>query len=154
MLPGISCKDLRICIHEVLQPLKLWSLAAENLLLGTAAQESHMGQHLVQMGGGPAVSIYQIEPRTYENIVLNSDTYRRIGVKYGIKLPENVDMLIYDINAATLAARLFYTMIKERLPDANDLIGLAKYWKKYYNTPYGKGAEEEFIENYGRLVIC
>lgn len=42
---------------------RLWTEAAENLLIGTALQESGL-RHLRQMHGGIALSVYQIEPAT------------------------------------------------------------------------------------------
>jgi len=38
------------------------------------------------------------------------------------------------------------------LPNAEDIEGLAHYWKKYYNTVYGSGKVEEFVNNYKKYV--
>jgi hypothetical protein len=55
---GIRSYDLRqYVIRPTLQRLGLWSLAAENLLLGTAAQESKLGYYLHQLEG-PALGLY------------------------------------------------------------------------------------------------
>jgi hypothetical protein len=35
---------------------------------------------------------------------------------------------------------------------ANDIAGMARYWKRYYNTVHGKGTEAEFIKNYEELI--
>jgi len=37
------------------------------------------------------------------------------------------------------------------LPDAGDLGGLARYWKRYFNTPKGAGTAAGFIESYRRF---
>ena len=44
--------------------------------------------------------------------------------------------------------RVHYYRVSEALPEENDIEGMARYWKKYYNTPLGAGTEEEFIHNY------
>lgn len=147
-LPGLTKEELSVYIRRALIPKRLWSLAAENLLMGTCAQESHMGRYITQMGEGPARGVFQMEGATYESILAESDIYRRGG----IKLPKSVDTLIYDINAAIMSARLKYSMIPEKLPAADDIKGMARYWKKYYNTHLGKGTEDEFIHNYHKYI--
>lgn len=147
-LPGLIKEELQHYIRVALVPLHLHSKSAENLLLGTAAQESLMGRYVVQMGDGPARGIFQMEPITYDTILKYSDILR----KRSIKLPKSVDMLVYDIRAAVIAARLKYSMIPKVLPDADDVAELAKYWKKYYNTELGRGTVEEFIRNYEKFM--
>jgi hypothetical protein len=36
--------------------------------------------------------------------------------------------------------------------DATDVFKLAEYWKKYYNTPKGKGTVQQFIQSYNKYV--
>jgi len=55
----------REIIAPALRHIGMWSGAAENLLLGTAAVESRMGTYLRQVGGGPALGIWQVEPVTH-----------------------------------------------------------------------------------------
>ena len=49
----------------------LVSQEAENLLMGTAAQESALGEYIRQLGNGPALGIFQMEPETFDDIVRN-----------------------------------------------------------------------------------
>ena len=73
---SINVKDLKFkIIIPTLQFIGLYSESAVNLLLGTAAQESHMGTYLTQIKG-PALSIYQIEPKTHADIWKNYLSYR------------------------------------------------------------------------------
>lgn len=66
---SINCEQLRLyVIRPTLEKIELWSEAAENLLLGTTAQESHMGTYIKQVGKGPALGIYQMEPATHKDI--------------------------------------------------------------------------------------
>ena len=144
-----------VVIRPALEELDMWSQSAENLILGTCAQESALGLYLKQIKG-PALSIFQIEEATY------NDIWRYLAGKYDIgesilsscncdQMPE-FEQIGWDLRLATMMCRIKYWMVPESLPDADDIEGLAAYWKKYYNTELGKGTEEEFIANYERYV--
>jgi len=69
--------------HEIIRPVLKhldpvipYSMAAENLLMGTCAQESRMGQFLVQLDKGPAKGIFQMESSTEDDIWLSYISYR------------------------------------------------------------------------------
>jgi len=131
------------------------SPTAVNLLLGTAAQESNMGYYRRQIGGGPAVGIFQMEPNTLCDIWTNYLRYRpvldrRMGRLVDDFSPEG---LVTSDRYAVIMARLHYRRVKEPFPEPNDIKGLAHYWKDHYNTKKGKGTVEEFIENYKRYVL-
>ena len=65
---GICAKELRLLvIRPTLKHLDLWSPTAENLLLGTAAQESGLG-YFLQTNNHRALGIYQITPRMHRVI--------------------------------------------------------------------------------------
>lgn len=145
---------LKALITSVLKELGLHSDNAVNLLMGTAAQESHLGKYRKQIGGGPALGIFQMEPATFNDIVKN---YLRFKPGLTVKIEgvarvcrfhaediENNDLL------AICMARVHYLRVSEAIP--SDVEGMARYWKKYYNTPLGKGTVEEFISNYKKLV--
>jgi hypothetical protein len=57
-------KQFRDLIQRTLQDLGMHSESAVNLLLGTAAQESQFGTYFRQIGGGPALGVFQMEPDT------------------------------------------------------------------------------------------
>lgn len=145
---------LKSLIASVLKELNLHSDNAVNLLMGTAAQESHLGKYRRQLGGGPALGIFQMEPATFDDIVKNYLRYKpelaariervaRIS-RFKAEDIENNDLL------AICMARVHYLRVREAIP--SDLEGWARYWKRYYNTSLGKGTEEEFIANYKKLV--
>ena len=166
----INAKQLRLLvIRPTLQAMNMWSESAEELLIGTAAQESLLGHFIKQVGGGPAVSIYQIEPATASDIV-----HRYLNMRRGLDKQfqsafqlvnssqidwehisiDQVELkLISDLRFATAIARLRYWMVPETLPAAGDLSGMATYWKKHFNTVLGAGTEAEYIHNYQRLVV-
>ena len=139
-----------------MENINLYSESATNLLLGTCAQESLFGRYNKQLGGGPALGPFQMEPATMRDLWENFLSYkeslcRLIEEEYGYIEASN-ELLQYDIDYGIIMCRIHYLRVKERLPDADDIEGLARYWKKYYNTYKGKGKVEEFIRNYNRYV--
>lgn len=159
MFGGIECAQL--CKHiikptlEALDPMIPYSRAAENLLLGTAAQESHMGRYLKQIRG-PARGIYQMEPGTYDDIWRSYLIYHPEMEKVieSLILQNFTDsgQLAGNLYLATAMARIHYFRVSAPLPKVNDLKGQANYWKFYYNTHRGRGTTREFMENYRRYV--
>jgi hypothetical protein len=159
---GIAPTHLRVHVIEAtLRPLGLWSPAAEDLLLGTAAVESRCGQFLVQHGGGPALGIFQMEPETHDDIWQNWLRYRThhlddltmAGIRSGDPMVwPSADHLVTDLAYATAMARFHYRRVPEALPNAGDVPALARYWKQHYNTPLGAGTEAKFISAWNELV--
>lgn len=129
------------------------SASSIRVLFGTCIQESLCGTYLKQLKHGPAVGIYQMEPMTYCDIINNYLIHRPKLCEIVYKtcnfnhFPDASEM-IANMRFATVMARMHYYRVKERLPDCEDLKGIAKYWKKYYNTELGKGTVDEFIKNY------
>lgn len=156
MSGGLDFAQLR---HYVVQPtlreLDLWSPAAEALLLGTAAQESR-GRWLVQLGGGPARGIFQMEPATHSDIYENFLRYRPAlaGAVRRLLAPSPADerQLVTNLAYAAAMCRIHYLRQRPALPEAGDIAGLARYWKRHYNTVEGAGTEAEFLENWRQLV--
>jgi len=143
-------------IRPVLRHLGLWSEAAENLLMGTAAQESLLGRYLVQMGGGPALGIFQMEPATHQDCWDNFLIYRGdLAVKImelSVHRRAKLEQLVWNLAYATALCRVQYCRFKEPLPEPEDVQGLAGYWKRFWNTAEGKGTVEEFVRNYTAMV--
>ncbi|WP_067586367.1 hypothetical protein [Endozoicomonas ascidiicola] len=142
-------------IVPTLQYLGMDSEVARYLLLGTAAQESHMGEYLVQLGGGPAVSVYQIEPATHDDIWENYLAYRPSLVKKleGLLCPDipKVEQLKGNLFYSTAIARIHYRRETEPLPELT-IPALARYWKRHFNTYEGKGKVSEFEHNFKRFI--
>jgi len=157
---GIKASDLRqYVIAPTLKNLSLWSLEAENLLVGTAAQESKLGSLLCQMDG-PALGLYQIEPDTHSDLWKNFINFRPdlSAIVYNLaskdfSLDNTANELIWNLRYATAIARLIYERAPSPLPSADDIEGLGAYWKQYYNTPQGAGTVDEFVQNYNSLVL-
>lgn len=143
-------------IEPTLFRLDMHSKSAVNLLLGTAAHESKMGEYLVQVNG-PALGIFQVEPGTLEDIYRNYLAYRpsllkRVEALRGVDMSRE-ESLVSNLAYATAIARLVYRRVPEALPAYDDIPALASYWKMYYNTGLGKGKRQQFIDAFPAGVI-
>jgi hypothetical protein len=146
---------LRRIIATACKIIHMHSAAAEDLLLGTAATESHLGFYDKQING-PALGLYQMEPSTlsdiYNNYLYTRPTLLQTINQATATTGPDLDHLRFDPIYSTIMARIHYKRVKANLPAANDLIGQAKYWKTYYNTALGKGTPEKYIRDYLTLV--
>lgn len=155
----INTEQLSDLIERTLKEVDLYSPAAVNLLLLTAAQESHMGTYIRQLGNGPALGVFQMEPATHDDIWENYLDYKYElsgEVLFAADMTGNGayrSALEYNLKYAILMARMQYRRRPEPLPAADDIRGLAAYWKQWYNTPLGAGTEEEAMLNYKRFVL-
>jgi len=151
----IAIKHFRECIiRPALDQLKLYSVAAEELLVITAAQESLGGTYLMQSDvrgypKGPAMGIYQMEPATYLDLFNNFLAYHTLWldrIAPGEIAAANVGRMVYDLKYATMIARLNYYRVKEALPQ--DFEGQIRYYKKYWNTELGAATLADVRRNY------
>ncbi len=144
----MNADDFRLeVIRPVLQRAKLWTYEAEYLLLATAKAESDLDA-LVQRGG-PALGVFQIEPKTHNDIWLNYLSYRPIKaarvLAHSCSVPQH-RQLIWNLGYATLIARLVYLRSPIPLPGFDNLDAQARIWKRVYNTRLGKGTIHHFME--------
>jgi hypothetical protein len=129
---------------------------AQRLLLGTAAQESGL-VYTRQIGGGPAKGYLQIEGPTEESLwvdflAYHADIAEYITSRCGHGGPDAY-ALEYDMVYGILLARtLYFWRDPERLPAVDDVEEAAKRYKQYYNTIYGAATEQQYMENYHRLI--
>lgn len=154
---GLSCWQLRLhVVRPTLQKLRLWSPAAENLVLGTAAHESGGFQYVRQLGDGPALGLWQIEPKTHEDLFARFLRFhadlRSAALDLRASWPDPDAQLASNLAYGAAICRLIYYRAPEALPDANDIAGMAALWKKRFNTPAGKGLEVDWIEHYREFV--
>jgi hypothetical protein len=155
-MSGLDCVHLRLeVVRPTLQFLGAWTPAAENLLLGTAAHESAGFRYLAQVGG-PALGLYQIEPATHDDVWANFLAFRReLRAKCEMlagEWPARTVQLATNLAYASAIARLVYLRAPDPLPQVDDVEGLARYWKRFYNTSAGKGTEAQFILHYRQFV--
>jgi len=144
--------QMKDIISEVLSMLENYTgiqktKEAVNLVYETGMAESGY-RALVQKGGGPAVSFFQIEPATGRDIFNNYVEYRQTLVEALIQFgldPMNLDFCIKtNIAIAICMCRFHYRRVPSAIPKTKE--GRAKYWKKYYNTELGKGSVEHYLE--------
>jgi len=147
--------QLSYLIKETLTGIDKYSIDALNLLLGTAAQESRFGHYIRQLGSGPALGIFQMEPNTFIDICNNylfyKDELRKSILeecRVYLLVPE---MLEYNLKVSICFARIHYLRFPEPIP--NTVEEMAKLWKLRYNSPKGAGTVQEFIDNYRKYVL-
>jgi len=157
---SINSRQLKdLIIVPTISSMGLYSPDVVQLLMGTCAQESQMGSYIAQIGIGTngGLGIYQCEKRTY-NDVWERAIQNNVSMRAKIKLYLGYDgkpshiRLISDLCLATIIARLHYYLVPSDIPNGKDVPGMAEYWKKFYNTSFGKGTEEQFIQNYDKYV--
>lgn len=157
MKGGIQPELLRSQIRLALKYIDLWSAAAEELVIFTAAAESDL-VYVNQLGGGPAKSFFQIEPKTERDIFENYLNYKsRVELKRKVldlknMMPGCDDFLRDNIPYAAALVRLHYRRKLPPLPEPHDVVGMSMYHKKYFNTELGKARPEESIRKYHMYV--
>jgi hypothetical protein len=129
---------------------------AQRLLLGTVAQESNF-RHTRQLGGGPARGLMQMEPFTersvwHDYLATRPHLVAYITSRCGQRGP-NAYALEYNMAYGILLMRtLYFWRDKATMPEVDDIEEAARRYKRYYNTPGGKGTEREYIANYQQYI--
>lgn len=125
------------------------------LILRTGLVESRY-EYLMQVGGSNiARGFFQCEPSTAIDICKNYLSYRKdlmkkvadacyLDLEYFTNPTASNwrSILTTNIAAQIIMCRLHYRRVPKALPKTLD--GQARYWKKWYNTPEGKGTIEHF----------
>ncbi len=136
-------------LHSEIAPR---SVAAEELLLGTALAETGL-EALVQEGGGPGLGLYQIEPATHDDVWANwlnsrPDARTLINMLRAGAWDRHAQ-LVTNLAYATAIARIIYCRSPKPLPAAGDTEAQAHYWVTEYNRG-GKGTVEHYLEAWAR----
>ena len=151
---------LSLIIRPTLNSLSLGGgQPAEMLVLGTAAVESGFSA-IKQIGGGPALSLWQIEPATVRD-TWNRGRHRDVLSAMIPECPDwekspKHDELVEDMIIGRLPGdlylgcamcRLVYYLKPFKMPtsSAGGIGWAARIWKQHYNTPLGAGTEQDFI---------
>ncbi|USD64224.1 hypothetical protein [Vibrio sp. SCSIO 43136] len=161
--------DLKQLLEEVVRPtlkkLGMHSASAEQLVMGTIAQESR-GKYIKQLGSGPALGLAQMEPSTHDDIWLHYLNYKPVLAEKVSELGSVVNMrsfggqrspshleLVTNLAYMVAMCRIHYRRKREPLPKAGDIAALGHYWKTHYNTPLGKGTVSEFVEHFPKELF-
>jgi hypothetical protein len=156
---GICATELRQwVIKPTLKRLGVYSKAAENLLLATAAQESGLGSHL-KPAGQRALGIYQIHSLSHRHIwddhlALHSDLASLVrglaSQQYFLSHPHAE--LATNLSYATAIAWFMYARHDSfSLPKHDDVNALARAWKRFYH-PKSKSTIDDFSNNFSRYI--
>ena len=141
-------QEIKPKIKRVLGDLDMYSIEAGELVFRTGMAESGY-RVLRQVGGGPAVGYFQVEPDTALDIWDNWLIYRPVIVADLLMAtgcgngPWSDDEIVANIDLQIALCRLHYRRKPGSIP--KDIDGQAHYWKQWYNTPEGKGTVEHFL---------
>ena len=141
--------DIEKIAYWALQTMGMYSKDALHMIMRTGMAETGF-RHLKQMGDGPALGFFQVEPKTIMDTMENYVKYRpKIEdslIELGFADNEVAYRVMSNIALQVAFCRLKYRRDKKAIPPASDLEGQAKYWKRVYNTRLGKGTIEHFLE--------
>jgi hypothetical protein len=131
---------------------------AEDVLVMIPAHESNLGEFLAQLGGGPALGVFQIEPETANWLIRDylarpkNRTLRDAVLSFyaaGLTLEEN---LAANLPFQVALARILLWTKPEKLPKFDDsreyLDALSKYAKTHWNTDAGAAKPEDYLRAY------
>jgi hypothetical protein len=129
---------------------RLVSMSAIEIMMMTAAQETHLGRWLWQDDGDPdvephlAMGIFQMEHAAYADAVRKIKE-RNPGMRSEYRPRTD---LITDLRWAILCCRHFYLCCPRPFPDHTDIKALAKYYKAWWNRSPGAATIDAAIQNY------
>jgi len=145
MISGLDLTQLkRMIVRPTLTAIGLSGDTAVNMLTGTALAESSCA-YLAQVGGGPALGLWQMEPATHNdcwtNFLDGAENARFAeAVRPLMSGEDRLVQLVSNLRYACAMARVKFYRAPEPLPGADDAVGLATYWKLHYNTTLGAGS--------------
>jgi hypothetical protein len=158
IIMSLDLTQFRDLVVRVTTAQELCSEVSTNLILGTCAKESAFGIYLKQMGEGPALGIFQIEPKTEQDIWNNYLFYGRANKRKaiyqisGVRSYNNNGALEWNIAYGICMCRLHYRRIAEPFPALDDIEALGWYWDTHYNRNPLKGTVAQFVKAYEKYV--
>ena len=142
-MSGLDTRQLKtLIVTPTLQALHLASPAAINLVTGTALAETRAA-YVRQIGGGPALGLWQMEPATHDDCwtnFLNFPAQSHLAtVCTRMRAPDlaATAQLVTNFRYACAMARIRFYRVREALPASTDAAGLSAYHKVHYNTAQG-----------------
>jgi hypothetical protein len=152
----LARKILLVAVRPALDALQMGGRGAEQTVPGTTTQKKVL-IHRQQLGGGPALGLFQMEPATHDDCWNNYLNFRsglankvRSTLEAG-QAPVAQTLKVNDRYAAAMC-RVRYMRVAQALPNQDDITAIADYWKQHYNTPLGAGAPEEFLDKWPQYV--
>lgn len=123
-------------LEPTLKEIQMYSIDAMFLLYATAYTESRL-THLKQLNG-PALGLFQVEPKTYLDVkrYLNGRPEieaKVLGCLERDSIPNSSMSLITDLRLGTIVARVKYWMHPSIIPDRRENAEMYGYYKHLYN---------------------
>lgn len=151
---GICPSELRsYVIKPTLLYLDDYSIAAEQLLLITAAVESDMGFHLMQ-NQEAGLGVYRITPRTHQAVW---DKYLAFQPELASKVRGLASQreflqhphaeLATNLSYATAIAWMLYRRLNVNLPDPQDALAMADFWYCHYRLKPTHSIDDFMIQH-------
>ena len=141
---SVKKEQLRETIKAVINrlPLESTNETMVDLLMETAAVETHRGLYMTQMKNGPARGIYQMEVRTIEDTLAwlkytNKELYSSVQAFYNKKESEEWNYCHNVPWQTAMAVAYYIRMGKEAINNNNDRESRAAIYKKIWNTYKG-----------------
>jgi len=152
----VARPTLRYLAESNLMP---WTLAGENLVLGTILTESR-GIYLKQLGSGPALGIIQMEPpihdrlwsRWLEHPVRKPLADRMRALQTSAHITAGALEIVGNLFYAIGMCRVFYRHLPDPLPAATDAPAMSELWKRRYNSALGAGTVEKALPHF--RAVC
>ena len=136
---------IRAAIARGLEKNSLPSNESVIRLLMMIAYHESGGFHYCKQMAGPALGLFQMEPSTFEFI---KKYLHRTGKFPLVSRATCVEDLLLDVEFAAAMARIYLYTFPEQLPHHDDIEGLARYAKKYWNTEMGKAEVVDYLRAY------
>ncbi len=151
----------RDIVRPALWAVGILSAQRETIVTGTGAKESEY-RHVFQVGGGPALGLFQMERETHDDIW---NTFLRYRPELRLKVLQLVARnapshpeervthwtLVADAQYAAAMAGIRYLRAPGMLPPADDAAGQAAYWLRNYNAG-GKGTLASALPHFQRAI--
>lgn len=153
---GLDAGQVRdLVVRPTLEYLGLpGGIAAEKLVLGTAAQESKF-TYLKQLGKGPALGLWQMEEPTFDDLMARMPSLLRDKVSAIVadaQFPGEPTTFFRDLSwnlrFACALCRAHYYLRRFKLNENASIEELAAIWKRQYNSSLGKGTPEQFLRSW------
>jgi hypothetical protein len=139
----MTYSKFKILCTECLTEWGLYNPAVVELMCMIVAHESMRGRYRRQVNG-PALSLFQIEPDTHDDIWQNGPSMKLRAARFGIV--QNVSMLETDDSYAIFMAR--HHLMRDPNPVPKTPEDMARYCKSYWNTDSGKATAEKYLSDW------
>ena len=157
---GLDVSQLKsLVIKPSLEALGLCSPAAVNLMTGTALAESRAA-YLHQLGGGPALGLWQMEPETHDDCwknFLNFPAQSKFATALHRMIAADlspVEQLVGNLRYACAMARIKYYRSPRALPEFDDADALSVFHKTIYNSNDGAADAADNIPLFAAAIAA